>query len=158
MKICKSCGKEIKCRMLLNGKVVNTQRRKYCYDCSPFGSGNNQLLKCKNEQERNEVLKVRRKKRSAIVYKAQKRHRKERKSKLIKMFGGKCVKCGYKKCMRALEFHHLEKDGKEFALSALGYTCSWERLVREAKKCLLICSNCHREIEEELESEYAALV
>lgn len=60
-------------------------------------------------------------------------------------------KCGYKKCLRALEFHHKDAASKEFHLSALGYTCKWERLLEEAKKCNLLCSNCHRESEAELD-------
>lgn len=81
---------------------------------------------------------------------AQRRLRQERKRRLVEMFGGKCCRCGYSRCLRALEFHHIDKHGKSFNLSVLGYTCSWRRLVKEAMKCDLTCANCHREQEEQL--------
>ena len=59
--------------------------------------------------------------------------------------GGKCEKCGYDKYMGALEFHH-ENGEKEFGISAKGYTRSWEKVKDELNKCILLCSNCHKEI------------
>ena len=59
--------------------------------------------------------------------------------------GGKCMLCGYNKCPAALDFHHLEKDEKDFGLSAKGITRSWEKTKSELDKCILICANCHRE-------------
>lgn len=151
MRTCPICGKEIKNRIVHNGKVINTQRRTYCFDCSPFGSGNNQLIKGnKSEEEKRIILEKRRSKKTSQQIEIQKKLRKERKEKLIALFGGKCCRCGYDKCVRALEFHHIDKKGKNFNLSQLGYTCSWERLLKEAKKCELTCANCHRELEEEL--------
>lgn len=45
----------------------------------------------------------------------------------------------------ALEFHH--KDGeKDFGIAAKGHTKSWERIKEELDKCVLVCSNCHKEI------------
>lgn len=79
--------------------------------------------------------------------KYQKKARKERKRKLVEMLGGKCSRCGYNKCIRALDFHHLDSTEKKFNLSTLGYTCSWDRLVEEAQNCELLCANCHREEE-----------
>jgi hypothetical protein len=155
MKTCLICGNQIKARVVIDGKVVNTQRRKYCYDCSPFGSGNNKLLKGnKTKEEVEEILSRRKDKRlnrakSPAFIKNQKKVRKERKAALILMLGGKCSRCGYDRCFRALEFHHIDENGKSFSLSVLGYTCSWERLTDEAKKCILLCANCHRELEEE---------
>lgn len=143
-KNCKNCGETIKAREVIDGKVINTQRRVYCYNCSPFGSGNNKSAKCEAIADE---IKINRKKKNKDQYrKYQKGLRRERKSRLIEMFGGECVRCGYNKCENALEFHHIEEHTKAFSLSNLGYTCAWERLVEEAKKCQLICANCHREI------------
>lgn len=65
-----------------------------------------------------------------------------RKKKLVEYFGGKCLICGYKKYLGAIEFHH--KDGhKEFEI---GRYHSFDKLLKEAKKCKMICANCHREI------------
>jgi hypothetical protein len=61
--------------------------------------------------------------------------------------GGQCQVCGYSRCFRALEFHHIDPEQKSFAVCASGRTMSWKRLIQEALKCLLLCANCHREAE-----------
>ena len=74
------------------------------------------------------------------------KERRIRKEKLVKMLGGKCVKCGYKKSLVALSFHHLDPKTKLFDLSHNGNLLhSWDEVVREAKKCELLCLNCHAE-------------
>ncbi|OGG56777.1 hypothetical protein A3D71_00490 [Candidatus Kaiserbacteria bacterium RIFCSPHIGHO2_02_FULL_55_20] len=75
------------------------------------------------------------------------RNRRTKKEKLVAMFGGKCVVCGYKKYAGALDFHHKNPKDKSFALSVKGLSYSWDSLVQEAKKCVLVCKNCHTEIE-----------
>ena len=72
--------------------------------------------------------------------------RQKRKQELVYIMGGKCVLCGYDKCIAALEFHHIDKNQKERQLSS-GNCHSWEEDVKEVKKCALVCSNCHKEIE-----------
>ena len=137
------CGTKITNRCVIGGKVVNTQRRKFCYVCSPFGNGNGPKIgrtPTRNVQARKES-----------VIRAQKKLRRNRKIRLINMLGGKCARCGYSRCFRALDFHHVDRSTKEFNLSNLGYTCSWDRLVKEAAKCELMCANCHREEEESVE-------
>jgi hypothetical protein len=59
--------------------------------------------------------------------------------------GGKCIKCGYNKYVGALEFHHIIGD-KDFNISYKGHCRSWEKVKVELDKCILVCSNCHREI------------
>lgn len=61
------------------------------------------------------------------------------------MFGGKCTECGYNKCLEALDFHHLDPEKKEFEVNS-ALTISKARMVEEAKKCILLCANCHREL------------
>jgi hypothetical protein len=68
------------------------------------------------------------------------------KIKAIEYKGGACCKCGYNKCIPALEFHHIDPAGKDFALSADGHTRSWQEIKDELDKCILVCANCHREI------------
>lgn len=74
------------------------------------------------------------------------RRRHELKKKAVAYNGGKCVKCGYNKFIGALEFHHTDGN-KDFGIGAKGYTRSWEKVKEELNKCILVCSNCHREIE-----------
>lgn len=72
-----------------------------------------------------------------------------RRMKAILVFeaGGKCKLCGYDRYMGALEFHHLDPSEKSFQLSARGCTRSIKALRAEAAKCVLLCANCHAEVE-----------
>jgi hypothetical protein len=64
--------------------------------------------------------------------------------KIIDYLGGSCVDCGYNKCYGALDAHHLDELTKDFNIS--GAHCkSWKTIVKELEKCILLCSNCHRE-------------
>lgn len=72
--------------------------------------------------------------------------RQKRKRELVEIMGGKCVLCGYDKCIAALEFHHLDKSKKEYQISS-GNCHGWEEDIKELRKCALVCSNCHKEIE-----------
>lgn len=57
-----------------------------------------------------------------------------------------CSLCGYSKCNSALEFHHLDPKVKDKNISIAVKTCGLERLKKEISKCILVCSNCHKEI------------
>jgi hypothetical protein len=69
----------------------------------------------------------------------------ERKKRAIDYKGGKCCKCGYNKCDAALEFHHLDPFSKDITPSKT-LNRSWDNCKKELDKCILVCSNCHREI------------
>lgn len=66
---------------------------------------------------------------------------------LIAEAGGGCLLCGYSRCVRALQFHHLDPDGKKFGFSAKGLAKSIAVMRAEASKCVLLCANCHAEVE-----------
>jgi 5-methylcytosine-specific restriction endonuclease McrA len=73
------------------------------------------------------------------------------KKELVNLLGGKCIICGYDKCLSSLTFHHKNPSEKSFAISrALCKKRSKEELIEEVKKCVLLCSNCHNEIHEGL--------
>jgi hypothetical protein len=67
---------------------------------------------------------------------------------LLKIHGSKCSVCSYDKCSSALQFHHIDPSEKEFEISESAY--SLENLIAEAKKCVLLCANCHAEVENEI--------
>lgn len=70
-----------------------------------------------------------------------------RKLELIRLKGGKCEMCGYKKNIAALDFHHVNPSEKEFQLDFRHLSNnSMEKILKEAEKCILLCANCHREI------------
>ena len=67
------------------------------------------------------------------------------KRKLVLMYGGKCVRCGYNKDYPgAYHFHHREPNTKEFELSSISH--GFDACLEEAKKCDLLCANCHSEV------------
>ena len=47
-----------------------------------------------------------------------------------------------KRC-RILDFHHFEQDKKSFQIGA-SYYMTFKAIIEEAKKCTILCSNCHR--------------
>lgn len=98
---------------------------KYCYECSPHEDEN---------MSHAQAITI---KRRAI------------KKMLIEYKGGKCEHCGYDKCMRALEFHHLNPNEKDFGLSRC-LSKNISSLKKEVDKCILLCSNCHAEEHERL--------
>jgi hypothetical protein len=72
--------------------------------------------------------------------------RKTTKLRIIESMGGKCVCCGYNKYHGALDLHHAGNN-KEFRLGEImAHPIAWEKIVIELRKCVLVCSNCHREI------------
>lgn len=68
------------------------------------------------------------------------------KKNIIEVMGNKCQCCGYDKYYGALELHHLNPTEKDFAFSDKTYR-AWADIEQELKKCILLCANCHREVE-----------
>jgi hypothetical protein len=66
---------------------------------------------------------------------------------LVDEAGGACRLCGYDRSLAALQFHHLDPGQKAFSLSRRGVTLSLEAARTEAAKCVLLCANCHAEVE-----------
>ncbi|MGO9488415.1 MAG: helix-turn-helix domain-containing protein [Solirubrobacteraceae bacterium] len=76
------------------------------------------------------------------------RRRRKMKQILVEEAGGACCVCGYADTMRALHFHHVDPAEKRLELNAKGVALSIDTLRAEARKCVLLCSNCHAEVEE----------
>lgn len=92
--------------------------RKYCYECMPEFNG-----KQTGSNTRKLIKKW------ALDYK-----------------GNQCQCCGYNFCVEALDFHHLDPKEKDFSISDRNIKLDWENIKQELDKCILVCSNCHREI------------
>ena len=73
--------------------------------------------------------------------------RRRTKRRLVEEAGGCCRLCGYDRSYAALQFHHLDRSKKEFALSLKGVARSIARVRAEAAKCVLLCANDHAEVE-----------
>ena len=65
---------------------------------------------------------------------------------LVAEAGGRCLLCGYDRHPAALEFHHLDPSTKSFNLALRGVTRRIDELRAEARKCVLLCANCHAEV------------
>lgn len=70
-----------------------------------------------------------------------------RKEYLAALMGGKCFYCGYNKCLRALQFHHTDPTSKSYCISGAGRSKKLEDVIKELGSCVLICANCHAEVE-----------
>jgi hypothetical protein len=99
------------------------------------------------DKERARVLKyyhkAKEKKREIFNQQARERQTKVRELflRLKQEMGGRCSKCGYKEEVRILNFHHLNNgDMKEGNISEMR---SEKKIIEEAKKCILLCPNCH---------------
>ncbi|HEX4692587.1 MAG TPA: helix-turn-helix domain-containing protein [Solirubrobacteraceae bacterium] len=73
--------------------------------------------------------------------------RRRLKAQLVREAGGACVLCGYARYLGALQFHHRDPTTKRFSLAGGGIARSLERAREEAAKCVLLCANCHAEVE-----------
>jgi hypothetical protein len=71
------------------------------------------------------------------------RHQKH-KDILVKEHGGKCSRCEYSVSQRILHFHHIDPTTKSFEI-ADKLSANLDILREEAKKCILLCPNCHGE-------------
>lgn len=72
--------------------------------------------------------------------------RRELKQRMVEYKGGCCQICGYDRCLRALDLHHVDPSTKRFTLGG-SHVRIWDVLRAELDKCLLVCSNCHNEID-----------
>ena len=72
----------------------------------------------------------------------------ERKQEILNtLFDGGCCLCGYNKCLQAIEFHHINPKLKSFSLDIRKLRqVTYEAVLEEAKKCVALCANCHREV------------
>jgi transposase len=76
------------------------------------------------------------------------RRRRRVKQLLVAEAGGACQACGYAGNARALHFHHVDPTTKRFEINARGAAMAIAVLREEARKCVLLCANCHAEAEE----------
>jgi hypothetical protein len=75
------------------------------------------------------------------------RWRRNKKLRLIEEAGGACALCGYDRHPGSLQFHHRDPASKRFNISRHGMTRSFAECREEAAKCVLLCANCHGEVE-----------
>lgn len=146
---CRKCKSYFPTYIKIGGKTKNLSKRKYCLVCSPWGKHNTRSF---------EHITVKKMERSCIIcgklysYKGLKCHtcksrikRHSIKNDAINYLGGKCSFCNYNKCPAAMVFHHLNADEKDFQIGN-SPTQSWDKIIKELDKCILLCTNCHHEL------------
>lgn len=135
IRVCIDCKEKKQCRFNstfnIHGKP---EYRPRCDDCNK--------IKEKEWQKKG---------REGISF-SRKINNRKRKEKCVQYLGGKCNKCGYNKCNRALTFHHKDRQLKEYSIGQI-MDYSWEIRKKELDKCELLCFNCHMEEEDAIESE-----
>jgi len=126
---CKTCVKKYRAT---RSDILREQRKKWY-------TANRERINERNRAARNaEVSRWR-------------NYDKERNRKLkqecVDYLGGACAQCGYNECLPALEFHHIDPQCKDFAISRVRSKDGLTLLVKqELDKCILLCCRCHREL------------
>ena len=144
---CDKCGNYFPVKIKIDGKISNLSNRRYCLECSPYKAHNTRpivdFVVLKNCKTCNKPLKTLRRNycQSCSVVKAQRK----RKRKAVEYYGGKCIGCGYNKCVAVLHFDHRDPSTKIAEPNYAIMKWSWERAKVELDKCDLLCSNCHGE-------------
>ena len=161
MPICLNCNSNFPNHLIIDNKRRNLSKRKYCISCSPFNKNNRLKLhinnnltrycsRCKITQELKNFYKRKRGgyknwcKKCLIEYNPIINYK--NKIKAIEYKGGQCSICGYNKCYWSMHFHHTNPNTKEFNLNRM-WRKKWDNIVLELEKCILLCSNCHGEVE-----------
>ena len=85
--------------------------------------------------------------RAEYLKKAVAERRRALKFRAVELMGGACMVCSYNRHVGVLEFHHVHAEAKSFGISSGGFSRSWQSIYEELQKCVLVCANCHREIE-----------
>ena len=70
--------------------------------------------------------------------------REDKKAVLDSLKSVGCAVCGEKDTV-CLDFHHYDPKEKEFNMSS-ALTKPYRKMIEEAAKCIVTCSNCHRKI------------
>jgi transposase len=66
---------------------------------------------------------------------------------LVAEAGASCALCGYSRSLAALQFYHVDPATKRFHIAHRGVARSMAAARAEAAKCVLLCANCHAEVE-----------
>ena len=68
------------------------------------------------------------------------------KQEFVNSFGNRCCLCKQSYPIVLYDFHHVTPKNKKFSIGR-GWLQESKALLTEIKKCVMVCSNCHRLIE-----------
>jgi len=158
MRECRKCGEKIPYKIKIGNKWKSLQNRKFCLKCSSYKRHNTSPYDPIERQKKGQYSDWKQSQKEINVLCSYKRGL-SRKDILIEKSGGKCIKCGYNKCKRALVFHHRDRTTKIFGLDLHNlWSQSLESIEQEFSKCDLLCANCHAEVEDEIAKNGSNLV
>ncbi len=171
VKTCKRCGGKIPVWVLIGDRVRNINNRSYCLDCSPFGQHNTRTLAGEQDLRKKQTPEsssrvctscgVEKPMEEFYFNSSKNRHhyecrtcfngrskeqQRKRKMEAVLYKGGKCVRCGYQGHLAVFDFHHLDRSKKSFEIGMFKNR-SFAKIKSELDKCVLLCANCHRELE-----------
>jgi len=117
-----------------------------------FGRDFNALTVDERAELRRVIRKAGHYKDHARITKLNRDRARQKKLKIIEALSipAECQRCGYCKYVGALEFHHRDPTIKESGVLLLPLL----QAIEEARKCDLICANCHREVHDETPSTH----
>lgn len=154
MKKCSMCGKELDESNFYKWKYGKDGLRSQCKECCKhynkiYYDGHVDKLKLyqkKYVSEHSEKVSSFQhmywEKNKSLLQKYDKQYRYSKRKNLNKL-KTPCVKCGESKPY-LIDFHHINPEEKSFTISD-NYQKSTFLLEEEVKKCVCLCSNCHRE-------------
>lgn len=117
-KICSKCGREL--------------------PLDRFESGRNQCRDCRNAR-RKELRDA-----NPEKYRKESARRQKEQTAWLQSLKKECIICGEKESI-CLDFHHINPEEKSFTI-AKHQSLGKEKLLAEIKKCVCLCSNCHRKV------------
>lgn len=117
-KICNKCGKELPIDMFEKGRAV-------CKECRKLYR--KQMRKAHPE-----------------IHNAQNKRSQKRKTVWLYSLKKKCIICGESEPC-CIDFHHVDPTEKDFTIGKRR-SRGRDKLYEEIKKCVCVCSNCHRKI------------
>ena len=121
---------------------LNKLLMKNCIICDKELQGLQQKFCSNNCKQKSHYQTV---KEQTNSYHSQTKRGYRRKLLFIQHRGGECEKCGYNKNISSLDFHHKKDKSFQLDLRHLSNN-SMKVLYEELCKCILLCSNCHREL------------
>lgn len=119
-------------RKEINDRGPKPEKHAWCYECKNYKSNDNfspcnlkNNGKCRTCSSEHDIQRARELKQKAISY-----------------LGGKCTRCGFIGHFGSYDFHHSDPNDKEFNWN-VARKKSWNNLLPELNKCVLLCRNCH---------------
>lgn len=130
---------------------------KFCKKCDQSSPHNwdtsNKRYRCKtcHNATNRKYRQTDKAKSKELLYKAVRKIKRNNKEKLVALHGGECSICHLKDpCLAIYDFHHEDPNEKDVNISRIH---NWKKAIAEAAKCILVCSNCHRRIHDQLRQQ-----